>query len=210
MLFRRGRPQRHGRALLASDRREAGISYKIGPRHGQDCPTEPCIVWARPSGARDRQHRVRIRVAPLDRLPHRRRHPRRGRRGSASPWPPSAATSSPTSCRGSCTGRATPSVTRRRRSSVPTSCGRSASTTSIRKTSPATTSSRRTATTASWRRRCWPLLLFIMPRDDRRAVLHVRGHRVHVVLRVLHQPVPQVGAHQEPGRAGCGCCSGRA
>ena len=76
-------------------------------------PPSPA-VRARPSGARDRQHRVRIRVArsgspvrivaathgvgDVDRHRPRRRRP---------------ATSSPTSCRGSCTGPATPSATRR-------------------------------------------------------------------------------------------------
>ena len=36
-------------------------------------------------------------------------------------------------------------------------------------------------------------------RDDRASLLHVRGHRLHGAVRVLHQPVPQVGAHQDAG-----------
>ena len=52
------------------------------------------------------------------------------------------------------------------------------------------------------------LLVLLMPADDGRALLHVRDRGARR-FRLLHEPIPQVGAHQGPGRAGSACCSGR-
>ena len=46
------------------------------------------------------------------------------------------------------------------------------------------------------------LVLVLLPATTGVLLLHVRGDRLHRAVRVLHQPVPQVGAHQEPGAAG--------
>ena len=90
------------------------------------------------------------------------------------PRAPSAATSSRTSSRASCTGRATPcgdETTPDLRSELRDA--RSAFTTSIPKTSPVTTSSRRTATTASWRRPSWRSCCWSCPSSTGCVVLRV-------------------------------------
>ena len=40
------------------------------------------------------------------------------------------------------------------------------------------------------------LVLLLMPKTTGVLLLRLRDHRLHVAVRLLHQPVPQVGAHE--------------